>query len=99
MTVPYVKGSDTSEAAARAKEPTEKTDEARVLAYIRQCGAAGATDDEIEVALGMRHQNASARRRALVLRGLVSASAARRRTRSGRKAIVWWCSRVIMVLT
>jgi hypothetical protein len=60
-----------------------------VLDFIRSRGARGATDDEIEVVLGMRHQTASARRRGLVLKLYVSDSGAKRPTRSGSSAIVW----------
>lgn len=49
----------------------------------------GATDDEVEFVTGMIHQTASARRRELVLDGLVKDSGQRRDTRSGRKATVW----------
>lgn len=87
--VPSVAGSSTSEAAARAKAPTAESDESRVLAYIVARGARGATDDEIEEALEMRHQNASARRRGLVLARKVVDSGRARDTRSGRAATVW----------
>lgn len=89
MTIPFVRGSDTSEAAAASKEDTSRTDEECVLAYIRSRGPRGATDDEIELMLGMRHQNASARRRSLVLLGFVRDSGMRRMTRSSRLAAVW----------
>jgi len=61
----------------------------RVLGFIESTFIHGATDDEIEVALGMRHQTASARRRDLVLSGLAKDSGKRRKTRSGRSATVW----------
>lgn len=48
-----------------------------------------ATDDELEVNLGLKHQTVSARRRELVLKGLVRDSGTTRETRSGRKATVW----------
>jgi hypothetical protein len=89
MSLPFVKGSETSEAAALSKAGTADTDEDRVQAYIRTRGVEGATDDEIEAKLGMLHQNASARRRTLVLRGYVRDSGLRRATRSRRKAVVW----------
>lgn len=55
-------------------------------------GGYGATDDEMEIYLDMRHQTASARRRDLVIAGLVKESGERRKTRSGRTANVWvWC--------
>tara|TARA_A100001035_G_scaffold233752_1_gene196582 strand:+ start:157 stop:480 length:324 start_codon:yes stop_codon:yes gene_type:complete len=84
----YVKGSDTSEAAARALAGPASSLRASVLEFIYQAPK-GATDDEIEQALGMRHQTASARRRELVLIGLVMDSGERRATRSGRTATVW----------
>lgn len=86
----YVKGSDTSKAAAKlAKESTTASDESRVLAYITRMGSHGATDDEVEVALNMSHQNASARRRGLVLKDRVRDSGNRRKTRTGSAATVW----------
>lgn len=86
--VPYVQH-DTSIEAAHFQASSGKAsgDEARVLKLIRERG--GCTDDEIEVALNLRHQTASARRRGLVLKGLVVETAGRRKTRSGRRATVW----------
>lgn len=87
--VPHVRGSDTSKAAAESKSESAHTDETRVLLFIRDQGEWGATDDEIENRLGMLHQNASARRRGLVLKSAVKDSGKRRPTRSGRAATVW----------
>jgi hypothetical protein len=89
MPIPFVQGSETSEEAADAKGPTATSDEGAVLALLWKRGTTGATDDEIEVALGMLHQNASARRNALVRKGLVCDSGLTRKTRSGRRAAVW----------
>jgi hypothetical protein len=63
--------------------------EAEVLAVIRVAGSFGATDWEIEQKTGYRHQTASARRRGLVLRGLIREAGKYRITESGRRAIVW----------
>ena len=63
--------------------------QAQVLDVIKECGDRGATDDEIERKLWMRHQTVSARRRELVLMGLVKESGETRATSSGRKANVW----------
>lgn len=63
--------------------------EGLVLESIRARGVEGATDDEVEGATGLTHQCASARRRALVLKGLVRDSGQRRATRQRRRAIVW----------
>jgi hypothetical protein len=60
-----------------------------VEAYLTSQGSAGATDNEIELALRLRHQTASARRRELVQLGRVRDSLARRPTDSGRTACVW----------
>ena len=87
--LPFVIGSDTSKAAAISMLETAKTDAAKIWRLIAWSGSHGMTDDEIEVSLGMRHQTASARRRGLVIKGLVADSGLRRRTRSGRKAAVW----------
>jgi|HubBroStandDraft_5_1064220.scaffolds.fasta_scaffold294317_3 hypothetical protein len=89
MTLPFVTGSDTSEAAATAAEKTLSLTEARVHAWIVERGPAGATDYEIEVGLGMRHETASARRNGLVRKGRVHASGMKRRTGSGCWATVW----------
>jgi hypothetical protein len=84
---------DTSLAAARAIVPDLQRLERVVLEaimhinYVRNDG--GACDHEIEFLTGLKHQTASARRRALVLRGLVEDSGLRRLTDSGRGAIAW----------
>ncbi len=86
---PYVPGSETSKAAAdsqRGKLPAKRQ---RVLDEIRAAAWDGLTDDEIEHRTGYRHQTASARRRELVLAGLVFDSKRRRWTSSGRQATVW----------
>jgi hypothetical protein len=87
--VPHVQGSDTSEAAAASVEEALNRLEGQVLTCLKGRGDSGATDDEIEQLTGMAHQTASARRRTLVLKGLVKDSGQRRKTRSGRSAAVW----------
>lgn len=88
-TAPYVPGSETSQAAAEAIRPHLGAMAAKVYGYLRKAYKHGATDDEVEAALVMRHQTASARRRELVLKGLVVDSGTRRATSSGRTATVW----------
>lgn len=80
---------DTSEQAAHAALHTAGRDAARVLAAITDRASAGLTDDEGEQVLALRHTTYSARRRGLVLDGLVVDSGARRLTSANRKAIVW----------
>jgi DNA adenine methylase len=60
---------------------------ARVLVEIRE--RCGATCDEVEEALDLRHQTASARVNELCSDGKIVDSGERRKTRSGRAAIVW----------
>ena len=93
MTLPYgghagfVAGSETSEAAAMSIEPDVGTKQGVILALLRSHGPM--TDDALEKITGWRHQSVSARRRELVLAGLVVDSGATARTSSGRKATVW----------
>lgn len=87
--LPYVVGSDTSKEAAESVVASAQAVRVRVFKHIEAQGGQGSTDNEIEHALGLRHQSASARRRELVQRGMVYDSGARRRTDSGRKAAVW----------
>jgi len=87
--LPYVHGSATSKAAATSQVLKAEADEARVFAYLQGCEGGGATDDEVEVALHMLHQTASARRRGLVLKDFVVDSGRTRETRTGCHATIW----------
>lgn len=60
-----------------------------VYAEINSRGAAGATDDEIEMQLRKSPSSLRPRRRELFLLGRVADSGERRQTRSGRTAKVW----------
>jgi predicted HTH transcriptional regulator len=84
---PYVKNSDTSKEAADSILLNSKTLRGIVFAYIK--GANGCTCDEVETALEMKHQTASARIRELSEAGYISDKGKRRPTRSGRLAVVW----------
>lgn len=88
-TAPYVSGSDTSRAAADSLTDDLGRLEALVYKLIGSSGLQGRTDDELEVSTQLAHQTISARRRTLVLKGHVCDSGHRRRTRSGRQAVVW----------
>jgi hypothetical protein len=77
----------TSLEAAESLVPHLGRLEAAVLEVIRH--RHGATDEEVERATGLLHQTASARRRGLVLHGMVRDSGLTRKTNSGRNAIVW----------
>lgn len=88
--LPYVPGSDTSEAAAESmRGGAAAIVRQRVLDHIVKCGEAGATCDEVERQLVLTHQTASARVHELMRQGVIFDSGVRRATRSGRKATVW----------
>ena len=89
MGTKYVKGSDTSEGAAASVEEATPFLRGMVLAYVASRGDEGATCDEVESALDMRHQTASPRVNELAGRGFIVDSGRRRKTRSGRNAAVY----------
>lgn len=78
---------DTCRASVRALEPHKSKYRKMIYEFIK--GSLGQTCDEIEVALGLRHQTASCFIRFLTQDGLLRDSGDRRITRSGRQAIVW----------
>lgn len=88
-TPPHEAGSGTSAEAARSIVGAVGRLQALVLEVLVARGNIGATDDELEVRLGLKHQTVSARRRELVLKGLARNSGSKRPTRSGRPAAVW----------
>lgn len=80
----------TSLEAHKSQKDKAPADVSKILAYIiRGDRSKGATCDEIEVALSLSHQTASARVRDLFKAGSIRDSGIRRNTRTGRKATVW----------
>jgi hypothetical protein len=86
---PHVRGSATSKAAADSITPTAAKVRERVRVAIADTGLAGMTCDQIEAALDMRHQTASARIVELVNSGAILKTDRTRPTRSGRAAAVY----------
>jgi len=79
---------DTSIAAYESLKPETKTRrDRRILAYIQTTG--GATCCEVEMALGLLHQSASAAITHLRRAGGLVDSGKRRPTNTGRMATVW----------
>jgi predicted ArsR family transcriptional regulator len=79
---------DTSIAAYESlKSETKARRDQRILAYIQTNG--GATCCEVETALGMLHQSASATITHLRKAGYIVDTGERRPTNTGRMAIVW----------
>ena len=86
---PAVRGSATSAAAADSLGPkTLNAMQVRVLRFLQTCGAFGATDEEMQLALRMNPSTQRPRRGELARRGFVVACGTRR-TASGRVARVW----------
>lgn len=86
---PHEDSQDTSAIAAVLAMPNVSKLQRKVLAHIAARKWHGATDDELEVALKLSHQTVSARRRELVMKGLLRNSGRTRRTRRDRLAVVW----------
>lgn len=85
----YQKHSPTSIAAAREIEASAATLRGKVYRYLQARGKVGATDQEMQEALGMDPSTQRPRRVELVERSLVEDSGDKRKTRSGRAAVVW----------
>lgn len=85
---PSAKGSATSIAAAESMKETASTLRSKVLEAIRRSDG-GLTTDEVEQLLSLNHQTASPRMWELHKRGLIGDSGNRRKTRSGRMAVVY----------
>ena len=84
----HQRGSETSEAAAEAIEPTAGSLRAVVLDWLR-ANPSGWTDDEMQVALNMNPSTQRPRRIELIASGHVYDSGKKRATRSGRNAVIW----------
>ena len=82
-------GTPTSVAAAIAIEHTAETLRAAVFGFIVGRGEYGATDQEIQNALGMDGSTERPRRWELVGTGMVKDSGRTRQTMRGRQAVVW----------
>ena len=85
---PYSR-SGTSRAAAESQRGKHGIDRERVLSMITGAQAQGMTCWEVERAGGFSHQTASARIAQLHQRDHIVDSGRRRRTGTGRQAIVW----------
>lgn len=90
----YQRHSDTSHAAAERIEPAADTLRAEVYSWIVRNGLYGSTDEETAEALSMAGNTQRPRRVELMDGGHVVDSGRRRKTRSGRNAVVWITVRV-----
>ena len=88
-TIPFVRTSQTSKAAATAIVPKLNVLQAKVLSYLASLGAIGATDEAMQEALQMNPSTQRPRRIELLRKGLIRDSGFTRRTNAGRYATVW----------
>jgi len=77
----------TSKEAAKSINPHPII--SKIISELESWGETGCTCDEIEQKLGLAHQTASARLRELSMKQHIVDSGIKRKTRSGRNAIVW----------
>ncbi len=91
-TPPHQSHSETSAESAKEIKESARSLRFKVYAYIKGRGAIGATDEEIQLDLGMQLQTEVPRRRELVMRGLVVDGGMKRLTRSDRQATAWVAS-------
>lgn len=83
----FAAGSDTSRTAARMAKPSASKLRAAILEHIKTHGPA--TCDQIEVALGILHQTASARIREMCMTGDLRDTGQRRNTRTDTPAAIY----------
>jgi hypothetical protein len=92
-TPPFQRHSDTSKAAAEAIKPHVGPMHHAILAYLERWGATGATDQEMQDYLDLEGSTQRPRRRELQLAKLIEKSGTKRKTESGRAAVVWVLAR------
>ena len=85
----YQPHSETSRESAKKIESNAKTLRGEVLRFLTERPGAGATDEEIQLGLGLNPSTQRPRRIELVERGVVRDSGLKRSTKSGRRAVVW----------
>lgn len=80
---------DTSLSSQEAIKPSAKTLRAVVAEYLLSCGDQGATDEQMQREIPMSQNTQRPRRKELQEQGIAVATQERRKTSSGRNAIVW----------
>ena len=87
LTAPYQKHSETSKAAADEIKPSAGTQRHTLYGWLYEHGPA--TDEQMQDGIPMTANAQRPRRVELVRMGLVRDSGEKRKTRSGRSAVVW----------
>lgn len=86
-TIPHVTAM--SDEAHASIKPTKIFIQQQIIDYLRTCGPAGATCDQMELALKLSHQTCSPRVNELMKAKKIVPLDYKRMTRSGRRATVW----------
>jgi hypothetical protein len=86
---PHVRNSPTSKAAAESMAKPAHAIRTKIIVWFKDVGTVGMTCDELEVAMDLRHQTASARIVELVASGHLVKTERTRLTRSARSAAVY----------
>lgn len=86
---PATNGTPTSNAAAERIEPMTGTLRRKMLDYLRTCGDAGATDEQIQFACSINANTERPRRQELEAMGWVVRTTRTRKTKSNRDAVVF----------
>lgn len=89
LPLPYKRDSETSIAAAGKARPKAPAYRTAILGYLTGRAEQGATNEEISLAMGIKIQTVCPRMVELREAGTVVDSGTRRRTESGRDAVVW----------
>ncbi len=82
-------GTPTSDEAAKLIEPHINELHEKILAYLRERGDYGATDQEMQAGIPMNENTQRPRRNELADFGLIRKNGLIRKTASGRSAEVW----------
>jgi hypothetical protein len=88
-TLPAIKHSPESRAAALQAEPSAGSKRAAVLRFLEARGSYGATDDEMQAGLGMNPSTQRPRRIELYEGQHIAKLTMTRATRGRRQAVVW----------
>lgn len=86
---PHQRHSETSRDSALLAKPKFPATMGAVLERLLARGARGATDEELQLALGMSGNTERPARVTLTARGMVADSGTTRKTLAGRNAVVW----------
>jgi hypothetical protein len=87
--LPFVGHSPESKQAAQSAAPTAGSKRAAVLRFLETRGSFGATDDEMQLGLGMNPSTQRPRRIELYEVRAIAKTKQTRKTRTGRSAVVW----------